>query len=206
MIIKTGLIIAAALAATGCGKVEAPAAAKAASATASSAAAVARIMAMPTMDRCGGDNPNLPAPTGTQVVDFGAGAFGILVDCTLGAETPAAVLFIQGPDGVLKRQWLINYNGPEYDPDYQWEPAGLWNITWDPTTRLFAVVSSGPIDDKSAATRTSTMHWRWDGNRIAMVDAMRVTQARPGAPATDLVTGYPKTPPIPDPTPIATPV
>jgi hypothetical protein len=171
-----------------------------------SAAAVTRILAMPVMSRCGSENPDKPAPTGTRVIDLGGGAFAILADCAAAGEPADRSLFVQGADGVLKHQGLILYNGPEYTDGYDWEPVQTADISWEPATKTFVTVATVPANDTDPMTKVSTMRWRWDGSKIAMVEASRVTHATPQAPATAPVTGWPKTPAVADPTPAAEPV
>lgn len=170
-----------------------------------SEAAVTRILALPLMVRCGSENPSLPAPTKTEVVKLGGGAFAVLADCAYAADAPAKSLYVQGADGVLKHQALLFYNGPEYTDGYDWEPAQTSAVTWDAASKTFVLVDSMP-DDDAGGPQTRTMRWRWDGAKLSMVEASRVTHATPDAAPTGLVTGYPKTPAIPDPTLAAEPV
>jgi hypothetical protein len=175
-------------------------------AAAPSAAAVTRLLAMPMTTRCGGENPEKPAPTGVQAIDLGGGAFAVLADCAYAGDAPQKSLYVQGADGVLKHQALIIYNGPEYTDGYDWEPVPTADVTWEPATRTFVTVATFPATETDPTTKVSTMRWRWDGSKIAMVEASRVTHATPDAPATQPVTGWPKTPAIPDPTGVAEPV
>ena len=168
-------------------------------------AAVTRILALPMMARCGSENPNLPAPTKTEVIDLGGKAFAVLADCAYASDAPLKSLYVQGADGVLKHQALIFYNGPEYTDGYDWEPAKTSAVTWDSAAKTFVLVDTITSDDDSSP-QTRTMRWRWDGAKLAMVEASRITRATPDAELTGLVTGFPKTPAIPDPTPAAEPV
>jgi len=181
--------------------------AEAGGAPAGSAAAVARILAIPVFDRCGGDWPGHPAPTANQVIDLSGGAFAVLTDCYPSAEgrAPWKTLHVQGADGVLKAQSLILYNGPaeEFEEGYDWEPSLTSEAVWDPATQEFVWSDTTLPNTGETQYWTRTMRWRWDGSKIVMVSAVRVTHAAPGAPATDEVTGWPaagKT----DPTPAAT--
>ena len=170
-----------------------------------SAAAVTRILSMPMMTRCGSENPSLPAPTKTDMIALGGSAFAIIADCAYASDAPIKSLYVQGTDGVLKHQALIFYNGPEYTDGYDWEPAQTSAVTWDAAARTFVLVDTIASDDDSSP-QTRTMRWRWDGAKLAMVEASRVTRASPDAEPTGLVTGFPRTPAIPDPTPTAEPV
>lgn len=191
------------------GSTEAPAAAVAAEAPAGSAAAVARILAIPVMDRCGSDWPGHTAPTANQVIDLAGGAFAVLTDCYPNEEgqTTWKTLHVQGADGVLKSQWLVLFNGPaeEFEEGFDWEPSLTSQATWDAAARELVWSDTVGPNDGETSNRTRTMRWRWDGSRLVMVSAVRVSHASPGAPATGAVTGWPaagKT----DPTPPATPV
>ena len=168
-------------------------------------AAVTRILALPMMARCGSENPNLPVPTKTEVIDLGGKAFAVLADCAYASDAPIKSLYVQGADGVLKHQALIFYNGPEYTEGYDWEPTQTSAVAWDEASRTFVLVDTVASDD-DRSPQTRTMRWRWDGAKLAIVDASRVTRATPDAEPTGLVTGFPKTPSIPDPTPAAEPV
>lgn len=201
----------AALALAACQQPAEPKAAADAATTApaASSAAVERILAMPVMARCGGDWPGHAAPTANQVIDLGSGAFAVLADCYPNAEgqTPWKSLHVQGPDGVLKSQSLILFNGPEveFDEGFDWEPSLTSEARWDAAAREFVWSDTVGPNDGETSYWVRTMRWRWDGSKLAMVSAVRVTHAAPGAPATDEVTGWPaagKT----DPTPAATPV
>jgi hypothetical protein len=176
---------------------------------AGSDAAVARILAMPVADRCGSDWPGHAAPTANQVIDLGGGAFAVLTDCypTEEGQAPWKSLHTQGADGVLKSQSLILFNGPEaeFDEGFDWEPSLTSKATWDTAARELVWSDTVGPNDGETSTQTRTMRWSWDGSRLAMLGAVRVTHATPGAPATGEVTGWPaagKT----DPTPPATPV
>jgi hypothetical protein len=176
-------------------------------APAGSASAVARILAMPTMVRCDADNPDVPAPTGTRVVDLGGGAFAILADCASDGGAPLKALFVQGADGVLKRQPLLVYNGPQYPDEYQFEGVPTLPLVWDAADQvLTGEFDLGPREEGDPGTMVSTMRWRWDGARMALVEATVATRAAPGGDATNPVKGYPGTPAGTDPTPPATPV
>lgn len=201
----------AALALAACQQPAEPKAAADAATTApaASSAAVERILAMPVMARCGGDWPGHAAPTANQVIDLGGGAFAVLADCYPNAEgqTPWKSLHVQGPDGVLKSQSLILFNGPEveFDEGFDWEPSLTSEARWDAAAGEFVWSDTVGPNDGETSYWVRTMRWRWDGSKLAMVSAVRVTHAAPGAPATDEVTGWPaagKT----DPTPAATPV
>lgn len=176
---------------------------------AGSDAAVARILAIPVADRCGSDWPGHAAPTANQVIDLGGGAFAVLTDCypTEEGQAPWKSLHTQGADGVLKSQSLILFNGPEaeFDEGFDWEPSLTSQATWDTAARELVWSDTVGPNDGETAIQTRTMRWSWDGSRLAMLGAVRVTHATPGAPATGEVTGWPaagKT----DPTPPATPV
>lgn len=178
-------------------------------APAASATAVERILALPVMARCGGDWPGHAAPTANQVIDLGGGAFAVLADCYPNEEgqTPWKSLHVQGADGVLKAQSLVLFNGPEaeFEEGFDWEPSLTSEATWDAAAREFVWSDTIPPNESEVSSQVRTMRWRWDGSKLAMVSAVRVTHAAPGAPATDEVTGWPaagKT----DPTPAAMPV
>jgi|GEM_PF-2723845 len=176
-------------------------------ASAGSASAVARILALPTMARCDVDNPDGPAPTETRVLDLGGGAFAVLADCTLGGAPPTKALFVQGADGVLKRQTLVIYNGPGYPEEYQFEGVPTLPLVWDDADKILTgVFDPGPREEGDPRTTVSTMRWRWDGTRMAMIDAAVARRAVPGEAEADPIKGYPKTPAEADPTPPATPV
>jgi hypothetical protein len=172
-------------------------------------AAVSRILAMPVMERCGGDRPGHAAPTANQVINMGGGAFAVLTDCYPNEEgqTPWKSLHVQGADGVLKSQSLILFNGPEaeFEEGYDWEPSLTSEATWDAAAREFVWSDTVGPNEGETSTQTRTMRWRWDGSKLALASAVRVTHATPGAPATGEVVGWPvsgKT----DPTPAAVPV
>jgi hypothetical protein len=176
-------------------------------APAASASAVARILAMPTMVRCGADIPDVPAPTETRVLDLGGGAFAVLADCTLEAASPTKALFVQGADGVLKRQPLLVYNGPGYPDEYQFEAVPTLPLVWNEADKvLTGAFDLGPQEEGSPVTTVSTLRWRWDGSRMALIDAAVARPAAPGGAAAGPVKGYPKTPAGADPTPPAKPV
>ncbi|MBU2380818.1 MAG: hypothetical protein KJ824_16820 [Alphaproteobacteria bacterium] len=176
-----------------------------ADAPAGSAAAVERILAMPVMERCGSDWPGHTPPTAHQVIDLGEGAFAVLTDCYPNDDQPAwKTLHVQGADGVLKAQPLIIYNGPEYDEGYDWEVSPTSEARWDSTARQLVWAYTLAPGDEEPATQVRTMRWRWDGEKMAMVEAGRAMHATPNAPATAPVTGWPTTPATPDPTPAAT--
>ena len=172
-------------------------------------AAVARILAMPVLERCGGDWPGHAAPSANQVIDLGSGAFAVLTDCYPSAEgqTPWKSLHVQGADGVLKSQSLILFNGPEaeFDEGYDWEPSLTSEATWDAAAKEFVWSDTVGPNEGETSTQTRTMRWRWDGSKLAMASAVRVTHATPGAPATGEVAGWPVSGKA-DPTPAAVPV
>lgn len=205
------IISIAALAALALAACQQPAGTKAAAdaAPAASAAAVERILAMPVMARCGGDWPGHAAPTTNQVIDLGGGAFAVLADCYPNAEgqAPWKSLHVQGQDGILKSQSLVLFNGPEaeFDEGFDWEQSPTSQATWDAAAKELVWSDTVGPNDGETSSQTRTMRWRWDGSRMAMVSAVRVTHAIPGAPATDEVTGWPaagKTDPTPAPTPV----
>lgn len=184
---------------------EAEPAATTAAAPAGSDAAVARILAMPLMQRCGSEDPNLPTPTATQVVDLSGGVFAVLADCQApeGQPVPRA-LFVQGPDGVLKYQPLLIYNGAGYDPDYTWEGAQAVPLSWDAAaSQLVSTYPTGarPAEEGVEASKASeaTIRWRWAGDHFAMVSSTYTVQDTPGGPFTPNGV-WPTTPPIADPT------
>lgn len=203
----------AALALTACQPTgEGRASADAASATgapAGSAEAVQRILAIPVLDRCGGDWPGHAAPTANQVIDLGGGAFAVLTDCHPNEEgqTPWKTLHVQGADGMIKSQSLILFNGPEaeFEEGYDWEPSLTSEATWDAAAREFVWSDTLGPNEGETSTQTRTMRWRWDGSKLAMVSAVRVTHATPGATASAEVTGWPSPGKV-DPTPAAVPV
>lgn len=208
---KAHLVIALAsvLAAGACDKAEpadTPATAAAPTAPAGSAEAVARVLAMPVADRCGSTVPGQPTPSVSQIIDLGGGAFAILADCqAMPGEPTYKSLHVQGPDGMLKAQSLIVYNGPEHDDGFDWEVTQTSEATWDATARELVSVWTVEPNEEDLATKVSTVKWRWDGSKFVMVSAVRVTHATPGAPATGEVTGWPVAGET-DPTPPATPV
>ncbi|WGM31238.1 hypothetical protein [Brevundimonas sp. NIBR11] len=195
-----------ALALVACQNPEASKGAGAGDAPAGSAEAVQRILALPVMERCGSDWPGHPAPTANQVVDLGGGAFAVLTDCYPSEEgqAPWKTLHVQGADGVLKAQPLILYNGPEYEDGYDWEVSQTSQARWDAAAKEF-VWSDTLTSDNAGVPKTQvrTMRWRWDGSKIVMVSAVRVTPATLSAPPTGQVTGWPA-PGETDPTPAAT--
>lgn len=200
------------LAACQAAETEAPKGAEATAAVdgapAGSAEAVQRILAIPLMQRCAGDWPGHPDPTAHQVIDLGGGAFAVMTECHPDdGKAPWKSLHVQGADGVLKAQSLILFNGPEteFEEGHDWEPSVTSEAVWDPATKEFVWSHTFPADDGDTATHVRTMRWRWDGSKIAMVSAVRVTHAAPGAPATNAVTGWPAAGKI-DPTPAAVPV
>lgn len=176
---------------------------------AGSEAAVARILAMPVMARCGGDWPGHAAPTANQVIDLGGGAFAVLTDCHPNEEgqAPSKTLHVQGADGVLKSQSLILFNGPEaeFEEGYDWEPSLTSEATWDAAAKEFVWSDTVGPNEGETSTQTRTMRWRWDGSKLVMTSAVRVTRATPGAPATGEVAGWPVSGKA-DPTPAAVPV
>lgn len=184
-------------------------AAAASGAPAGSAVAVERILAIPVMDRCGGDWPGHPAPTFTQVIDLGGAAFAVLTDCYPNEEgqAPWKTLHVQGADGVLKAQPLILFNGPEaeFDEGFDWEPSSTSEATWDAAAKELVWSDTIPPNESEVSSQVRTMRWRWDGSKLVMVSAVRVTHATPGAPATGEVTGWPAAGKA-DPTPAAIPV
>lgn len=175
-----------------------------------STAAVARILAMPVMERCGSDWPGHAPPTANQVIDLGGGAFAVLTDCYQSEEGKAAwkSLHVQGADGVLKAQSLILFNGPaaEFDEGFNWEVSPTSEATWNPAAKELVWADTLGPNETDPSSQTRTMRWRWNGSKLVMVDAIRVTHATAGAPATGEVTGWPTTPATPDPTPEAVPV
>ena len=197
----------AALALAGCqqpAETEAPAeAAKAIPAGA--AAAVDRITAIPLLQRCGADAPGTPRPMLSQAVDLGGGVFAVIMDCQPHAEqTLTQTVHVQGPDGVLKYQPLLIYNGAGYEPDYTWEGTHSAPLTWDAaTSQLVSVYKSPahPAADGRDAVKASeaTIRWRWAGDHFAMVSSTYAVQDAPGAPFVVNAT-WPATPPTADPT------
>lgn len=183
----------------------APGAAATAAAPAGSEAAVARILAMPLMQRCGSEDPNLPTPTATQVIDLSGGVFAVLADCQAPAGEPVPrALFVQGPDGVLKYQPLLIYNGAGYEPDYTWEGAQAVPLIWDAAAAQLVSVyptAARPAEDGSDAVKASeaTIRWRWAGDHFAMVSSTYTVQDTPGGPF-NANGAWPTTPPIADPT------
>jgi hypothetical protein len=116
-------------------------------------------------------------------------------------------LFVQGVDGVLKRQPLLVYNGPGYPDEYQFEGVPTLPLVWDEAAKvLTGEFDLGPQEEGDPRTTVSTVRWRWDGTRMAMIDAVVARRAGPGGAAADPVKGYPETPARGDPTPPATPV
>lgn len=177
-----------------------------AEAHAGAAAVVERLAAMPGMERCGEDWPGHAAPApASQVVDLGGGSFAVLMNCQLGADRPITqTVHVQGPDGVLKYQPLLIYNGAGYDPDYTWEGTHSAPLTWDAaTSQLVSVYKTAamPAADGQDAVKASeaTIRWRWAGDHFAMVSSTYAVQDAPGAPFVVNAT-WPGTPPIADPT------
>ena len=174
-------------------------------APAGSDAAVARILAMPLMQRCGFEDPNLPTPTATQVIDLSGGVFAILADCQAPAGEPVPrTLYVQGPDGVLKYQPLLIYNGAGYEPDYTWESAQAVPLTWDATASQLVSIyptAARPAEDGAEARKASqaAIRWRWAADQFAMVSSTYTVQETPGGPFTPSGV-WPTTPPIADPT------
>lgn len=185
---------------------EAPdATAPAAAAPAGSDAAVARIAALSPMQRCGAEDPNLPTPTATQVIDLSGGVFAVLADCPAPAGQPVPrALFVQGPDGVLKYQPLLIYNGAGYEPEYTWEGIHSVPLTWDAAAaQIVSVYSTAamPAEDGAEAVKAgqSTIRWRWAGDHFAMVSSTYTVQQTPGGPFSPNG-AWPTTPPTDDPT------
>ena len=174
-------------------------------APAGSAAAVERLAAMPALERCGADAPGAATPMLSHVVDLGGGAFAVIMDCRPDPGQPATqTVHVQGPDGVLKYQPLLIYNGAGYDPDYTWEGTASAPLTWDPaTSQLVSVYKSAahPAADGQEAVKASeaTIRWRWAGDHFAMVSSTYAVQDGPGAPFVVNAT-WPDTPPVADPT------
>ncbi len=169
------------------------------------AAAVDRIEAIPVLERCGADAPGTPRPMLSHAVDLGGGVFAVIMDCQPDAEqTVTQTVHVQGPDGVLKYQPLLIYNGAGYEPDYTWEATHSAPLMWDgATSQLVSVYKSAahPAADGEEAVKASeaTIRWRWAGDHFAMVSSTYAVQDAPGAPFVVNAT-WPGTPLIADPT------
>ena len=172
---------------------------------AGAAAAVDRLAALPVLARCGADAPGPAKPMLSHAVDLGGGTYAVIMDCQAQPGVPTQqTVHVIGPDGVLKSQTLLIYNGAGYDADYTWEGTSAAPVKWDSAaSQLVSVYAqpASPAEDGQPAGKATeaTVRWRWAGDRFAMVSSTYAVQDAPGAPFVVEAT-WPGTPPIADPT------
>lgn len=172
---------------------------------ASAAAAVDRVGDMPVLARCGTDAPGPAKPMLSHAVDLGGRTIAVLMDCPQQSNFPTKqTVHVIGPDGVLKSQTLLIYNGAGYDADYTWGATSAAPVTWDAAASQLVSVYTQPASsagDGQPAVKASeaTVRWRWAGDRFAMVSSTHAVQETPRSPFVVDAT-WPGTPPIADPT------
>ena len=144
-------------------------------------------------------------PRGVHTVDLDSATVAVVADCSVseGQSSPMRKLYVQGPDGVLKQQMLLIYNGPGYESDYTWEAVEAAPIAIDPSTHDVelewkAAERKGQEGFDDADATRSVVTWRWDRDHFAMVSStfeagtpLRQTGAWPTTPPTDDPTGAP---------------